>query len=113
MAAATREVEEETGHGVTVGDYLGALSHATEGRHKIVQFWHMRASQTPVRPLMKDVRDVKWLPLRLAIETLSRDEERVFLSHVGPIALKAAEQSRKRPWNILAKLLPHRFGHSL
>jgi 8-oxo-dGTP diphosphatase len=112
LAAAIREVGEETGHDVTVGDYLGALSHASENRHKIVQFWHMRASAAPVRPLMKDVREVKWLPLRVAIETLSREEERVFLAHIGPVALKAAEKSRKRPWAILAKILPQRFGQS-
>src|SRR5580692_2095670 len=62
LAAAKREVEEETGHNVAVMDYLGALSHTSGSRHKIVQFWHMRASPTPVRPLMKDVREVKWLP---------------------------------------------------
>jgi hypothetical protein len=30
---------------------------------------------------------VKWLPLRQAVETLSRAHEKVFLTHVGPIAL--------------------------
>jgi hypothetical protein len=35
---------------------------------------------------------VKWLPLRQAVETLSRPHEKIFLSHVGPAALKAAEQ---------------------
>src|SRR6202012_5075631 len=37
--------------------------------------------------LMDDVKAVKWLPLKQAVETLSRPHERVFLTHVGPIAL--------------------------
>src|SRR5262249_29644217 len=47
------------------------------------------------RPLMDDVRAVKWLPLRSAIETLSRPHERVFLSDVGPVALKASASARR------------------
>jgi 8-oxo-dGTP diphosphatase len=88
LAAAQREVEEETGHEVTVFGFLGTLSHVSDNRHKIVQFWHMQAGATPVRPLMSDVKAVKWLPLRRAIETLSRPHERAFLSNVGPIALR-------------------------
>jgi 8-oxo-dGTP diphosphatase len=89
LAAARREVEEETGHEVTVFGFLGTLSQVSDNRHKIVQFWHMQASAAPVRPLMSDVKAVKWLPLRRAIETLSRPHERAFLSNVGPIALRA------------------------
>jgi len=95
VAAAKREVEEETGHDVTVLEFLGSLSHATDGRHKIVQFWHMSASATPVRALTNDVKAVKWLPLPQAIKTLSRPHERVFLSQVGPLAVKAAGESRR------------------
>ncbi len=91
LAAARREVEEETGHHVTVLGFLGTLSHVSDNRHKIVQFWHMQASAVPVRPLMDDVKAVKWLPLGRAIETLSRPHERAFLSNVGPIALQAVE----------------------
>src|SRR5258708_2330996 len=46
MAAAKGEAQEETGHGVMVHEFLGSMSHATDGRHKIVQFWRM----TPVGP---------------------------------------------------------------
>jgi 8-oxo-dGTP diphosphatase len=42
---------------------------------------------------MRDVKAVKWLSLKQAIETLTRAHERVFLRNVGPIALEAAEQS--------------------
>src|ERR1700681_1239273 len=68
--AAKREVLEETGHNVSVHDFLGSMAYAAEGGIKIVQFWLMRAAVSRVRPLMSDVKAVKWLPLKQAIDTL-------------------------------------------
>jgi 8-oxo-dGTP diphosphatase len=93
LAAARREVREETGHDVTVHEFLGSMSHTAQGRHKIVQFWRMSASAGPAHKLMADVKAVKWLPLKQAVETLTRAHERVFLANVGPVALRAARQS--------------------
>jgi len=93
---AKREVLEETGHEVSVHEFLGSMSYAAEGRIKIVQFWLMRAAGLPVRELTDDVKAVKWLPLRQAIETLSRPHEKVFLTHVGPIALNHAKKHTKK-----------------
>ena len=92
--AAKREVLEETGHDVSVHEFLGSVSYVVEGKLKIVQFWLMRASGAPVHELNDDVKAVKWLPLRQAIDTLSRPHEKVFLTHVGPIALRAIKKSR-------------------
>src|SRR6202030_2557487 len=75
--AAKREVLEETGHDVSVHDFLGSVSYVVEGQ------------------LKKDVKGVKCLPLRKAIDTLTRPHEKVFLTHVGPIALRAAKKSRR------------------
>jgi 8-oxo-dGTP diphosphatase len=85
--AAKREVLEETGHDVSVHKFLGSVAYPADGRIKIVQFWLMRASGLPEYELSDDVKVVKWLPLRQAIDTLSRPHEKVFLTHVGPIAL--------------------------
>jgi 8-oxo-dGTP pyrophosphatase MutT (NUDIX family) len=93
--AAKREVLEETGHDVSVHQLLGSMSYAVEGKIKIVQFWLMRASGLPVRELMDDVKAVKWLPLRQAIDTLSRPHEKVFLTHVGRIALDYVKKSER------------------
>jgi 8-oxo-dGTP diphosphatase len=93
--AAKREVLEETGHDVSVHEFLGSMSYAVEGRIKIVQFWLMRAVGAPVHELMDDVKAVKWLPLRQAIATLTRSHEKVFLTRVGPIALDAAKKSAR------------------
>jgi 8-oxo-dGTP diphosphatase len=95
LAAAKREVLEETGHEVSAHEFLGSMSYALGGKIKVVQFWRMRASPRPVRALMHDVKAVKWLPLNEAIDTLTRVHEKVFLASVGPVALKAAKESAR------------------
>jgi 8-oxo-dGTP diphosphatase len=89
IAAARREVLEETGHEVSVHEFLGSMSYQVDGRIKIIQFWHMRAIGGPVHDLGFEIKTVKWLP----IETLTRAHEKVFLANVGPVALKAWGQS--------------------
>jgi 8-oxo-dGTP diphosphatase len=91
--AARREVLEETGHEVSVHEFLGSMAYPVDSKIKIVQFWHMRAKGGPVRELNRDVKAVKWLPLKEAIDTLSRTHEKIFLANVGPIAVKAAKQA--------------------
>src|ERR1700744_529193 len=78
-AAAKREVLEETGHNVTVQEFLGTLIHDSGGRSKVVHYWRMEAGGAQVRDLASDVRAVEWLPLETAVERLSRGYERVFL----------------------------------
>jgi 8-oxo-dGTP diphosphatase len=90
-AAAEREVNEETGHDVSVHEFLGTLVYESGGRSKVVHYWRMEASLEPVHELMDDVKAVEWLPLEDAVERLSRGYERAFLENVGPIALSAAE----------------------
>lgn len=88
VAAARREVLEETGHKVIVHEFLGTMSYDAGNKLKIVQFWRMDASEQPVRPLMRDVRAVDWLPLAKAVGKLTHSREQVFLANVGPTALK-------------------------
>jgi 8-oxo-dGTP diphosphatase len=94
LAAAIREVLEETGHAVSVRGFLGAMSYPADGKIKVVQFWHMQATGRPVRELMRDIKAVKWVSLKQAVDILTRTHEKVFLASVGPAALKAAKQSR-------------------
>ena len=89
-AAAEREVLEETGHDVSVHEFLGTLVYESGGRSKVVHYWRMEACGDAVHELMHDVRAVEWLPLDAAVERLSRGYERAFLANVGPIALQAA-----------------------
>jgi 8-oxo-dGTP diphosphatase len=88
-AAARREVLEETGHNVTVHEFLGTLVYDSGGRSKIVHYWRMEAGGEQAHELMNDVRAVDWLPLDAAIARLSRNYEQVFLENVGPQALAA------------------------
>jgi 8-oxo-dGTP diphosphatase len=95
LEAAKREVLEETGYQVSVHEFLGSMAYAFNGKIKIVQFWHMRAVGEPIGKLMNDVKAVKWLSLKQAIETLTRAHEKVFLANVGPAALKAVKQAKR------------------
>src|SRR4029077_14322001 len=62
-AAAEREVLEETGHEVSVHEFLGTLAYDAGGRSKIVHYWRMETNGGPARDLMHDVIAVDWLPL--------------------------------------------------
>lgn len=97
-AAAKREVIEETGHDVTVHEFLGTLVYEAAGRSKIVHYWRMEAGDEQTRELMNDIRAVDWLPLEAALERLSRPSERAFLANVGPQALASlSRKARTKP----------------
>src|ERR1700760_1871961 len=87
-AAAEREVLEETGHDVSVHEFLGTLVYESSGGFKVVHYWRMQAAGAQTHELMHDIREVDWLPLDAAVERLSRAYERAFLANVGPIALQ-------------------------
>ncbi|CAN5405201.1 NUDIX hydrolase [soil metagenome] len=91
-AAAEREVLEETGHAVSVHEFLGTLAYPLGERTKVVHFWRMEAELEPCRNLMKDIAAVDWLPLDDALVRLTRTHEQAFLAQVGPQAL-AGERS--------------------
>ena len=93
--AAEREVLEETGHDVSVHEFLGTLVYEAGGRSKVVHYWRMEADGEQVHELMPDIRSVDWLPLADALARLSRGYERAFLESVGPIALQAAALAEK------------------
>jgi len=83
VTGARREVVEETGFRVQVGDFLGVMTYQARGRPKIVQFWLMRAESRPTYQLMKDIAAVEWLPLGAAVKRLSHPLEKLFLTNVG------------------------------
>src|ERR1700742_1343991 len=69
-AAAEREGLEETGHDVSVHEFLGTLVYESGGRSKVVHYWRMEAAGDQVHELMDDVKAVDWLPLDDAVERL-------------------------------------------
>ena len=96
IAAARREVLEETGHRVSIHEFLGTLAYETGGGPKIVHFWRMQALGGPVGPLMRDVKAVEWLPLDAAIARLTHVREKAFLEQVGPAALRRAVRTQRK-----------------
>ncbi len=95
IAAARREVVEETGHRVDVGEYLGAITYRAQGRPKVVQFWRMQAAVRPAYDLMKDISAVEWLPLKAAVRRLSYPLEKLFLKTAGRKALPRRKTKKK------------------
>jgi 8-oxo-dGTP diphosphatase len=93
LAAAEREVREETGQAVTVKEFVGTLCYEVNGRSKIVQFWRMHPNGGPARELMDDIKQVAWLPLEKAIRKLARPHERAFLANAGPAAIKSHRET--------------------
>ncbi len=96
IAAARREVIEETGHDVEVHEFLGSLVYQSAGGSKTVKFWRMEASPQPVAKLMHDVRAVRWLPLAQAIAKLTHEREKLFLDQVGRQLVRQTGPSMRR-----------------
>jgi len=101
-AAAEREVVEETGHDVTVHEFVGTVAYEVSGRSKIVHFWRMEAESVQTHALMRDIKAVAWLPLEAAIAQLTRSYEQAFLAEIGPMVVETAQTAR------LARALPER-----
>jgi 8-oxo-dGTP pyrophosphatase MutT (NUDIX family) len=105
-AAAEREVLEETGHQVTLHEFVGAMTYPVRGRPKVVRFWRMEAGGRATRKLMRDVVAVEFLSFNAAVRRLSRSHERLFLEKVWPCLISAiVRQERKRVANMLGPLL--------
>src|ERR1700692_2298867 len=52
IAAARREVLEETGHRVAIHEFLGTLAYETGGRPEVGQLWRVQGIGGRVRQLM-------------------------------------------------------------
>jgi 8-oxo-dGTP pyrophosphatase MutT (NUDIX family) len=83
IAAAEREVVEETGYRVEIHDYLGAISYKVGRKLKLVEFWRMQALGKTGRRPTDDIKAVQWLPLEAAIRQLELPLEQLFLRNVG------------------------------
>jgi 8-oxo-dGTP diphosphatase len=107
LTAARREVLEETGHHVTVHDFLGTVSYDVRRGSKVVQFWHMTITDEPPRKLTRDVRRIEWLTPAAAVAKLSHPRERAFLAQVAPVVFGHELQARpgllQRLWTWLRR----------
>ncbi|MFZ6027222.1 MAG: NUDIX hydrolase [Chloroflexota bacterium] len=94
--AALREVSEETGCRVRLGEFAGVVFYRVNGAPKIVLFWNMRPAAgnaksrlTPDTP--DEVSEVRWMPLEKALEKLSYDDERQLLKREARRAKRLAD----------------------
>src|SRR5260370_42508858 len=83
--AAMREVVEETGHEVSVHEFLGTLVYESGGRSKVVHYWRMETIGEQVYELMDDVKAVEWLPPHRALARPAARQHRALLSQLGSL----------------------------
>lgn len=76
VAAALREVDEETGCVARLERYLGAIGYEVKGDPKVVLFWRMSVvSQKEIKD-HAEVLEVFWMPFSAAVQRLSYADER-------------------------------------
>ena len=84
LAAALREVEEETGLRAEPGAELATSRYVDRrGRDKTVRYWAMRPVSGRFRP-NREVDELRWLPASEAIELLTYDHDRDLLRKFDP-----------------------------
>lgn len=83
LDAARREVREETGCEVEIGDFAGCISYLVNGRPKVVLFWNMeRVGDCTFRP-GGEVDRLEWVTPADAVRRLHQPGERRLLSVAG------------------------------
>jgi len=76
IAAALREVQEETGCVASVDKYLGAIGYEVNNIPKAVLFWRMSLVTQREIEDRDEVAEALWMPVTAAIQRLSYADER-------------------------------------
>jgi 8-oxo-dGTP diphosphatase len=108
IAAAHREVKEETGVDAVFGQYLGTTSYKVEDNKKKVKYWMARAKteSTPFVPNV-EVDKIEWVDSKTARHFLTHDEDRDLLDdfmskerHTSTLVLlRHAKAIKRSEWN--------------
>ncbi|MGD0377104.1 MAG: NUDIX domain-containing protein [Streptosporangiaceae bacterium] len=108
LAAAVREVAEETGIRVVLGRRLRPTSYDNQGRPKRVDYWAARVATGASMAFVpnSEVDDLEWLPLPAASRRLSYSHDARLLAELaaGPsdtvpvILLRHASAGAKSSW---------------
>ncbi len=80
VAAAVREVEEETGCTVRLEEFAGCSCYSVKGTTKVVLFWHMILDSETVFEPNQETDELIWLPATKAARKLDYDSERALLT---------------------------------
>jgi 8-oxo-dGTP diphosphatase len=115
LAAAVREVAEETGVAGIPELRLPEVAYTLpDGRPKTVRFWLMRAGAAGPVQDTHEVDDLAWLPLPAAAERLSYPDERPLLDRVAglpPVTavvalIRHAHAGERKKWTGRDQLRP-------
>lgn len=88
--AAVREVEEETGLAVKIGDFAGGCTYVTKRAPKVVLFWHMEVDgESRFRGANAEVDALEWLSMEDARRRLTYRHERQVLAEIVAQAAKS------------------------
>lgn len=108
IAAAFREVKEETGITTIFGEYLGSSSYKIEDQKKKVKYWMAMGipDATPFLP-NPEVDKIEWLSIKEARHFLSYDEDREILDEFISrerytsklVLLRHAKAVKRNQWN--------------
>jgi len=84
--AALREVWEETGLGVSLGEELPPVEYVVRGRPKRVRYWLMSVESDPGFSANDEVDELRWLSPREAASLLTYDRDKgvVEAAFAGP-----------------------------
>lgn len=107
LAAAVREVAEETGSDATVGRRLHRVSYSMPDAgvdQKTVQFWAMRHVGGEFVP-NAEADELRWMPPAQARTTLSYDTDRAVLDSLDPlpdsfvVLVRHAKAGKRSEWH--------------
>jgi ADP-ribose pyrophosphatase YjhB (NUDIX family) len=81
--AAIREVLDETGCLVSLGEFLGATSYEVQGVPKVVLYWRMSVVEEGALGEQDEVAEAIWFTVPEAMRKLTFERDRDLLSRVG------------------------------
>lgn len=82
LKCALREVLEETGYRCQEGAEITSTSYSVDGRTKLVRYWMMTPVEGNFQP-NEEVDSLAWVPLEIALETLTYDNDRIVLAEAA------------------------------
>ncbi|KAA3648138.1 MAG: NUDIX hydrolase [Chloroflexi bacterium] len=78
--AALREVSEETGYKVKLGEFAGSTTYTIGQNPKIVLYWHMTIAEENDFVVNEEVDELQWMFAENALRKLDYADERSLLA---------------------------------